>query len=1029
MTLRKMFTGVLCILILLIAASCSNSKNVGLSQPDDQRNATGISVDSFEITRYNAAGFEDASLNPSIDAYIEQVGSETALVINVDEQDVDRTIALNVEFDGINMHYSRTEFHGLLGGDDDVLGASFGLTDSVQLGQTAIRDYDPGSISGRFATIYFAPGASRNTSAVIGDVYKSSTGVEVNRCGTNPNFVADEVTENEAWFTNAWMMADGDQNGQCTIADITPIGIYLNQSCESNPLATRADYDNNGTVTISELTPLGVHLNEGVSGYRVGLRDDGSGSTTLSAEKTLDPSADAIAATGTPAVADLRTIFRHYNVASIFTAGEISAADVNGTNGVEICVVPGNTNGDGTLAFVPWGGGDGPTGNEIVISSFDIQMVGVTGGNGTPDDIFDNGIAGGSVTANASVSFQLNSISGTFDGLAFTPTTLADGMTQGHYDAALAAVRDNTAWTFGTAGAAGFRSTSEWVHDGAGGVIGGTGDPGAGTVFPDYDPESDEFSPEGTLNTFLGNNASLANGTLGGNNYVVKVLSDRDYSWTIDVVRDPQQATFGPILKQGFDPQDEYALVIGTRSFFFTADWGELGQPANFDSIEMEIYQVVGRNCTLVNDFSFTEGTPATGEFGIRENSENPGEFVFEYVVNGANLQGSSNYVVRWFNGVAWTSINMPENKTIPSGPAPAAADLTSIPNSGGYKGSDQTEFLQILYPNPKIRRWSDVVPNPETEAVDIEKGVDNDGFAVDKTLAFNDILRTDGDEFAIFVTPIDSPQGFKIWPQVLIKNFTATMETDVTSADIPFATPSGPVYWSEPGAASAIILVQHGLGRIVVDIKGLPTEGPDFSSINYGFGLFSPQGSDFLEVGEGTFTMSPFDDTVAPNAINWGIDAFDREARDLDNGNWSNHIVNGNFVNDPVQPFVMWVEFNGGTVYDWVQNEEKVHKVNTSLDNIYIQVKDVDQPADTRIMEVGLRLIGVTPTGTFLAIHTITNRDFVKIPAPPPSETWGILAPGHSYEVSINDRVQGSDSFGTDAGDLLVVIGTNPNS
>src|SRR5690606_38822839 len=104
------------ILILLISASCSNTSNVGVSLPDDQRNATGISVDSFEISRYNTAGFEDASLNPSIDAYIEQVGAETALVINVDEPDVDRTIALNIDFDAVNMHYERTEFHGLLGG-------------------------------------------------------------------------------------------------------------------------------------------------------------------------------------------------------------------------------------------------------------------------------------------------------------------------------------------------------------------------------------------------------------------------------------------------------------------------------------------------------------------------------------------------------------------------------------------------------------------------------------------------------------------------------------------------------------------------------------------------------------------------------------------------------------------------------------------------------------------------------------------------------------------------------------------------
>src|SRR5690606_8859413 len=196
----------------------------------------------------------------------------------------------------------------------------------------------------------------------------------------------------------------------------------------------------------------------------------------------------------------------------------------------------------------------------------DIQMVGVGGGSGDDSDIFDNGISGGSVTANADVSFQVNAIEGTFNGLDFDSTTLADGMDQAHYDNALAAVRDNARWTFGTAGAAGFRSTSAWVTDGAGTALGGVGGPGAGVVFPAYAAESDEFSPEGTLNVNLGAAASLATGTVGSNNYTVPRLSERDYNWTVDVVRAPQQATFGPILKIGFDPQDEYALVVGTRS-------------------------------------------------------------------------------------------------------------------------------------------------------------------------------------------------------------------------------------------------------------------------------------------------------------------------------------------------------------------------------------------------------------------------------------------------------------------------------
>jgi hypothetical protein len=1031
MTLRKIFTGLLCILILLVSASCSNSKNVGNLQPEDERIITGISVGSFEITRFNAAGFEDASLNSSLDAAVKQVGDEYALTVNISEGDVDRTLALSVEFDGANMHYARTEFHGLLGSSDNVLEASFGLMDSVQLGQTAIGDYDPGSVDGSFATLYFAPGASRSTSGVIGNVYQSATGVAVTRTGSSINFVGDQtVGDEKLYFTNGWMMADGDQNGLCTVSDITPIGVYLGQVCATNPVATRADYDNNGLVTISELTPLGVHLGEGVTSYRVGLRDDGSGTTTLASEKTLTVAdISPVPDPGGASLSDLRTIFRSFDMLTLFTPGEITAADANATNGVEVCVIPVHTNATpaGVLAFVPWGGTPPVESDEITINNFDIQVTGVSGGNG---DIFDSTISGGSAVANSEVGFQLNAIVGTFNGVDFTsdPGSFPEGMTQAHYDAAADAVRNSANWTFATAGAAGLRSTALWVHDGtpAANDIGGQGDPGTGTVFPDYDPESDEFSPEGTLNVFLGNTQSLSTGTIGSTNYVVKVLSDRDYNWTFDVTRDPNQPEFGEILKIGLEPMDVYALVVGTRAYFRDVDWGDPGVPGTFNSIEMEIWKANGGpspNCELVNDFTFVAGDPGTGEFSIRED-ETPGTYIFEYVVNGAQLQGSSQYVVRFFNGVEWSSINMPENKTIPSGPAPPAADLTSIPNAGGYKGMETTTILQILYPDPVMRRWSDVFANPLTDSVEIQKGPAPD--FVDKTQAFNDILRTDGDEFAIFTTPQDSPQGFSIWPQVLIKNLTATGASDVEVTDIPLATPSGPVYWTADG--TGVILVQHGLGRIVVDIAAVPKKDGDFGSVAYAFGLYTPQGTDFLPVGTGKFTMNPFSTTTKPNAIDWGIDAFDREARDLDNGNYSNHIINGNFVNDPVQPFVLWVEFNGGNVFDWNQNEAGVHKVNTNLDNIYIRVIDVDQPSDERIMEVGLRLIGVTPTGNFLGIHTITNKDFVKFGAPP-SETWGILQPSHKYEVRIWDRVEGGNTFGVAPADLLTVIGNNPNS
>ena len=94
---------------------------------------------------------------------------------------------------------------------------------------------------------------------------------------------------------------DYDQNGEVNISDLTPLGLYFNQSCswpaEENSAKSCADGDRNGQINISDLTPIGRNLGCSLQWWNIYLCGDvaqypsspsaGNGSATLLGPRQL----------------------------------------------------------------------------------------------------------------------------------------------------------------------------------------------------------------------------------------------------------------------------------------------------------------------------------------------------------------------------------------------------------------------------------------------------------------------------------------------------------------------------------------------------------------------------------------------------------------------------------------------------------------------------------------------------------------------------------------------------------------------
>ena len=145
------------------------------------------------------------------------------------------------------------------------------------------------------------------------------------------------------WYAG-FNKADGDQNQQVNIADITPIGQkFMKRWSGAGAVwaCLPADYDGNTEVNLGDITPIGQNFQATANTFLVEAGDDTAAAPTAVTTVTWD---SATPPDGTAADGVLAKVFKSWQVdftsSSPFTYTQLKALDTNSNNLVNVYVTP-----------------------------------------------------------------------------------------------------------------------------------------------------------------------------------------------------------------------------------------------------------------------------------------------------------------------------------------------------------------------------------------------------------------------------------------------------------------------------------------------------------------------------------------------------------------------------------------------------------------------------------------------------------------------------------------------------------------
>ena len=655
-------------------------------------------------------------------------------------------------------------------------------------------------------------------------------------------------------------------------------------------------------------------------------------------------------------------------------------------------------------------------GHAVHISGYDIQAVGATGGAGAGGDVFGAG-DNANIVANQALALQLNSVNGTFDGLNFDASTFPTGMDQAMYDMILAAAADNVNWSFANVGESAARFVGPWFAPDSADYT-GTGDPGAGTVCPDDDPESTAPDSEGNANTDLGA------GVLPSSDPQVTIIvpASVDYTVGFDIAADP----VAPVIEGYYsDPtlsttltQLEAGGAGQTVVFLNMTSWGATGTsiPTENTITKFELHT---QNALDMRDMSQTytltldaddppDNDPEIGEYWIYHNDILAID-VFICKVPAIQVTPGSSLAFRFFDGTTWSSINKPTDLLTSTPPLPPE-DLVTLPAS--YDRSVlPLPYLQVFRNEPKVRRDGRFNMN----------AISGTATPVDQA-AYDDALKTGP-------TSYDFPISFR---EAIIGGHIAYLPYPIIVLKIDrddpdnWPTINGP---TDPDAEPDILIPANDgreAGRICVDVTPIIVNlSPPVLNNEY-WCTYDLYDATSRNIGEGHFKIydTPIE-PVLPVGVEWGVNVGDR-------GDWNkvdfntlctNKAVNGTTMTTPT-PDVLWVRFNGNTrVLDW---NEYWQDDETNQDNIQLIVQDSE--LEQSALQMCLVIAGVTLNNDYIAIHHLNLNNgagwYYDWAAAFPSS--GILTPGQTYDLGLDDpTVAGVDFWFPDQ---LSIIGANPS-
>lgn len=626
---------------------------------------------------------------------------------------------------------------------------------------------------------------------------------------------------------------------------------------------------------------------------------------------------------------------------------------------------------------------DQPPADSINVTAYAIRIDNAANGIGFDPEVFDEEHSDGTIDANAATSLSLEWIAGTYNGLPFSgedDSGWPEGMTQDDYDTAFAAVRDNLQWLellYG--GAAGFRRTGDWLVLDSSLSFPLTGDPGSGVIFPDDDPESTGAEAEGLLQLYLPDDTSATYPM--DQELEVHVPSPVQLEVTMDIGFDPAAAELLDYLDGAGDPLTE--LLVDQDTFArVPVEWGVGGAPPDLSATSLELHEfnaAGGPSNGAAHVFDYCEAAMDSGQYTFLTAGE---DYYVLCIVPGTSLSLGKYYALRLSDGSAWSTINKPPQLLQASEPQ-VLPELVSYPEHCW----PQIDVLQVFYPDPIVRRDPGVYYDFDDGQL---KPTDPE--------AYNDILKTNGDEFFLHVSG-------SVYPKA------AVMETDnpdlITSLD---------------DGIEGVFSTGESPGRILINIVLLTLQGNPGDPVKiYCYKFFNADGT---AVGYGTFDVAPIGSfNTQPLGLGWGVNVWNREEREIAERTYDNFTTDGSRVGTST-PDVLWFEIAGGWLFDPDQDEQGIYAVFPGdCENLLIRVQDADQ-GDYLYAEGALRIAGIGATGSYLIIHTVTNLDW-SWPGVP---GWpGILRAGHMYDLSLDDpHFPGLEYTYPQK---LVVIGTNPNT
>jgi len=992
------------LLLTVILSACGGSKNMGILEPaqvDDGRNTAGVTLGEFEVIRCDEMGRFEPALNDTLSLRLEEGNGSSALVISVDDAELVNNVAVEVRFGGESVHVDRAEFSGIFGVSEVIEGKFLGVSGKAGIAQVCIGNA-PVALEGDFARVYFADGPSRTVSAPAG-IHGGDVGEILYADDENlPNFApTSDTTAKVATITwyGAYHKADGNQDSLITVGDITPIGVYYNQNVGTNWVAALADYKPDRLIEVGDITPIGVNYDHGTEGFRVEVSDDSEtdySSAALTLIKNVswnDPELNPQDTTGAVAAGALWPVFNQWNLEvteiSDFTWDELAAPNLNGNDLVRVWITPYDGTQDSTIhAFADINVTTviNPVQDVFVIQDVQVQVAGTDNGEAEDADIYSETMNEGSVVANAEgVDMSFYSLSGTFNALPFDgldPDNWPEGLTQAIYDQAVGLATAAATWDIDHADAAvGFRRTEDWLVRDTGNW-GTAGDPGTADVFPDYDPDSESPAFEGGLNFTLGA------ATFYDEADVLQIVSytDKNIDMAFDVTKDflpPEISMYGeegnPITE--LMQNEPTTLIIPFK-------WGTNGAPADNATTALELHEIdpgTGISQGVAEDLVFTvDENPTPGFFSVFDIED---ALWLTANVPAGNLSPGGSYAFRYQADGLWSTINLPAD-LLTVAPPPPPQELEVLPELL-FQDIDE---LQFFYEDPVVRRLPDVYYDTDSSSL---LPVDEGGY--------NDILKTNGDEFVIQVAG-------GIWPQVAI------VET---------ASPNNINQISD--GMAGIIPYLPSPGRLRCDVGIITTAGnPGDPVENYSFKWFNPDGS---VVGQGTFDYNPVGNyNVQPAGTRWAVNVINRAEGDPTMAsNWADkNIVDGGTVGiDAPSPDVLWFEFAGGYNFETDQDAEVVYgALPTEYLNTTVHVVDSDTSEDF-YMGLGLRVIGLSDSGGLIAIHSLTMLSWTR----PGIPGWpGKLETGKTFDLWLDDPAFAGGDGEYHYATPLFVTGPNPN-